>query len=893
MFVVSIEVFPHSDSLFNIPDNSLSWYNPIENTDSLKNLLNQATLIDRVNIMCEISYSLLKKLPEESNSYAKKAFHLADSIDYSNGRVMALYLLASKDMPGEYDWIKSKNLLLAAERYMDEETHWVLKYRLWFGIGSRYKYLEQLDSCMYYYEKPLLELDEEECWFSHLGSYSWLASYARLKHRVDKEHEYLKKFFSLILKHHEYHKYYDEKTLLMSLEKLSAFYTSHGEYQLSVETNHRVLDSIYQWNISSATRKMFIAKYLGKIGRAYHHWGKFDSAIRYHDSSLFHLSMLYEEHLTELNNSSYPTLGEWSINYANQLEEKSGVQIMIGDVGNVEHNLLQSVDMRRKYNDVLGVAMSYDKLGEFYEFQGKYSDALQYYDSALFLKMKFQKEFIGNYGELGAAYWYNIISESLSLTYLKMGQLYQAWDKKGLAIEYFTKSQGVSKKIDYLKGEAEALTNLGDTYLNDNNPDSALSCFNQAHEIYQNMGNRPGIAMVYEKMGNFFSNEGNIEGATENYQSALNLYQELDMPGNTANVLYKQGTLYFEMKEMSLAISKFRESLEISERLDLKQLQMKCHSCLADIYENHGDIENAFLHYRKSAEIKDLIYNLESNKQIAEIETRFETENKEQQILLLQKENELQITRNRQIIFTVVAIFVLLTIILLLILLYIRQYRLKAIQEKTTLQQKLLRSQMNPHFIFNSLASIQNSIINEEPQKASKYLARFSKLVRNILDSSVEEFITLEEELSTIENYLELQKIRFPEKFEYTIEVDETLDPESVLIPPMLAQPFIENAIEHGIKHKETKGKIDVRFQMKNGYIEVEVEDDGIGRQRAQEILRRQDGYRKSLATNITKNRIQIINKKLKGKIILEIKDLYFNDFKPAGLVVSIKIPLI
>ena len=173
---------------------------------------------------------------------------------------------------------------------------------------------------------------------------------------------------------------------------------------------------------------------------------------------------------------------------------------------------------------------------------------------------------------------------------------------------------------------------------------------------------------------------------------------------------------------------------------------------------------------------------------------------------------------------------------------------------------------MNPHFIFNSLASIQNSIINEEPKKASKYLARFSKLVRSILDSTVQEFIPLEQEITTIENYLELQKIRFPEKFDYTIEVDERLDTESVQIPPMLTQPFIENSIEHAIKHKDSKGKIDVRFKLQNGTLELEVEGDGIGRQRAMEIHNQQDQGHKSMATAITLERIRILSEKLQEK---------------------------
>ncbi len=119
------------------------------------------------------------------------------------------------------------------------------------------------------------------------------------------------------------------------------------------------------------------------------------------------------------------------------------------------------------------------------------------------------------------------------------------------------------------------------------------------------------------------------------------------------------------------------------------------------------------------------------------------------------------------------------------------------------LKQRLLRSQMNPHFIFNSLSGIQNFIVTEKSTKASIYLSKFATLVRNILDSSVKEYVTLEKEIATIENYLELQKVRYAGKFEFSIKTDDAIDPESTMIPPMLAQPFIENAIEHGIVHSE------------------------------------------------------------------------------------------
>jgi len=181
---------------------------------------------------------------------------------------------------------------------------------------------------------------------------------------------------------------------------------------------------------------------------------------------------------------------------------------------------------------------------------------------------------------------------------------------------------------------------------------------------------------------------------------------------------------------------------------------------------------------------------------------------------------------------------------------------------------------MNPHFIFNSLSSIQNFIVTEKPDKASIYLSKFSKLFRNILDNSVEEFVTLEKEISTIENYLELQKVRYAGKFDYRIDIANEIDAETMQIPPMLAQPFIENAIEHGIKHRETPGHINIRFSLKDRTLIFEVEDDGIGRQKAREIEIAQDPGHRSMSTSLTRERLANLNRKLHRKIVLEIIDL-------------------
>ena len=289
----------------------------------------------------------------------------------------------------------------------------------------------------------------------------------------------------------------------------------------------------------------------------------------------------------------------------------------------------------------------------------------------------------------------------------------------------------------------------------------------------------------------------------------------------------------------------------------------------------------------------DTLNKIQRNRDLVELQTKYETEKHENDIEKLTQENAVQELKLEQSRYLLLGLVGLVILILSVALFIIKLNKLRDQQQSLVLQQKLFRSQMNPHFIFNSLTSIQNYIMDAEVHKASKFLSRFSKLIRHILDSSVEEFVTLEEEISTIENYLELQKIRFKDKFDYTIESDKAINPENVNIPPMLAQPYIENSIEHGIKHKKSKGNIFIRFLLKNNYLVFEVEDDGVGREKAQEILYKQNKNHKSHATSITHDRIKVLNKKLKIKITLRILDLKNDKDVPTGTKVVLTIPFI
>ncbi len=314
---------------------------------------------------------------------------------------------------------------------------------------------------------------------------------------------------------------------------------------------------------------------------------------------------------------------------------------------------------------------------------------------------------------------------------------------------------------------------------------------------------------------------------------------------------------------------------------------------LYQIRNAQGNADEALKYYISYSNAEDTVNKIRHSEELLQLQTNFETERYEEEINSLEQENAIKELRLEQSTYLMTGLAGLVIIILLIALFIIRLNKLRDQQQTLILQQKLFRSQMNPHFLFNSLSSIHDLIIYEKSVKAGKYLLKFSKLVRNIMDSSVEEYVLLEDEISTIENYLELQKVRFPDKFDYSIEIDKAIDPEIMKIPPMLAQPFIENSIEHGFKHKKGIGNLHISFVLNDQQIRFEVEDDGIGRDKAQEILFRQNKDHKSMATNITLERIKVLNKKNKTKITLNIQDLKNDNDEPIGTKVTFEIPIV
>ena len=209
----------------------------------------------------------------------------------------------------------------------------------------------------------------------------------------------------------------------------------------------------------------------------------------------------------------------------------------------------------------------------------------------------------------------------------------------------------------------------------------------------------------------------------------------------------------------------------------------------------------------------------------------------------------------------------------------------------TELEMQTLRTQMSPHFIFNSLNSINHFILESDNVQASEYLAKFSRLIRLILQNSRAPFISLESELEALQLYLELEAVRFNHHFQYNINLEEGIDPSLVKVPPIIIQPYAENAIWHGLMQKEDKGKLDIKFFQRDGELFCEITDDGIGREKSRKIKSNSKSTHKSLGMKITAERLALLQKENRSEYYIKITDLILADGTPGGTEVLLKIP--
>jgi tetratricopeptide (TPR) repeat protein len=481
------------------------------------------------------------------------------------------------------------------------------------------------------------------------------------------------------------------------------------------------------------------------------------------------------------------------------------------------------------------------------------------------------------------------------------------------AIENYKRALELHKRNNDKLEVASALDNIALVYLEQGELKKANDYNLQAIKLFEEINSAPELAVTYALRGGIMQRLKEFDIAFEFYNKAIAINKKFDIKGNLATNYQGIGELYLSVAKndavksvpASFKISKaallqkarfyFAQALGLSKQTNEPSLMIEETAFLSETEAVSGN-DKAALKWHKDSDIyKDSVYNDENKRKIAALENQRLAEVKDKEIQLLNKDKALQASEiKRQ---TLIKNIIIATAVVAAIFAFFltRSFirRRKVIFDKQVLQteMKALRAQMNPHFIFNSLHSINKYIMENDKVNASEYLAKFAKLMRLVLENSREQEVPLEDDLAALELYMQLESLRFENRFQYSIEIDPGIDRENTLIPPLLLQPFAENAIVHGIKDKEN-GLIKIKIRAADSdTLRCIVEDNGSGRE-APPIANENNRKRKSLGIKIMQERLNIINQLKKAKATVNIFDLKDAENKPRGLRIELLLPL-
>lgn len=344
---------------------------------------------------------------------------------------------------------------------------------------------------------------------------------------------------------------------------------------------------------------------------------------------------------------------------------------------------------------------------------------------------------------------------------------------------------------------------------------------------------------------------------------------------------------FFDEKEFNIALQYGREALTLANKKNDEEHISLANEIISKSYQELKQYDSSFAYMIAAFNAKLRLNTNLQTKEIAALQLNYILKQQKQRTKELAIKNKAQDTILKQQRILLVAFGCSLLLSLLLAYLFMRQRRLRAANESMELEQRLLRSQMDPHFIFNTLSSLQGFIRSNENGKSIRYLSQFAKLLRLSLENSREAFVPLQQEVEALKNYLSLQYMRFENLFDYHIHLYEDYNEDEILIPPMLLQPFVENAIQHGVQNLEIKGEIKVSISKTEGILRCTIEDNGKGLQPQQNNTGKQ-----SLSTSITRERLEILTKKTGRKADLRIINKG-SENRGTGILVIMDIPYI
>lgn len=391
-------------------------------------------------------------------------------------------------------------------------------------------------------------------------------------------------------------------------------------------------------------------------------------------------------------------------------------------------------------------------------------------------------------------------------------------------------------------------------------------------------------------------------------KAAINRSKEINDIAGLGIGLTLAAEAHLELKDYRTALKYAKEGLINLKTSQRKLKLIDTYNLLSQIYHNLGKNDSAYYYMRQYTNLKDSLLNRQFYWRLNSYKKEAEDERKTSQINLLNKNNQLKEQKLKQESFVKNSLVAGILLLFLLGVFIFRNLLLKRKSERIRMQKNFeihqlesekkqvelemqaLRAQMNPHFIFNCLSSINRFILKNESKIASNYLTRFSRLMRLVLMNSQKPLITLEDELQMLGLYLEMERLRFKNSFDYSITFLNVIESDNIFIPPLMFQPFCENAIWHGLMHKEGQGRLDIELSMQDNILNCTITDNGVGREKAEEMNSKTAEKEKSMGLKITTERLALLNKEKGLHTFYEIEDLKDENGNAAGTRIILKI---
>jgi len=462
-----------------------------------------------------------------------------------------------------------------------------------------------------------------------------------------------------------------------------------------------------------------------------------------------------------------------------------------------------------------------------------------------------------------------------------------------------------ASKIGYSKSKRNLNANDA-SRLSSPAPENKAEAIQSNIQISEKENNKQDLAASYSQMADVNIENKNIPQAEENLNTAYQISKE-QAPQQALAINQKLTNFYVDNKDFDKAIEAKKSVLKENFVKENSQKKVEQIQELAEIYIKKNDpkeaivlLKNAYdialqkghtLEAQKSVKKLDSLYNISENtdasvklyrdflgklpdlvskdRSLVDNKILEDTEQKISQLLQEKKLKDELIRKKNIFNYSLIGVLVLLTGLIIFIFRTLKKVQIK--NKKIALQS--LRREMNPHFIFNSLNSVNHFIATNNELEANQYLTKFSKLMRGVMENSSEDFIPFQQELDLLQNYLALEKTRFADKFDYEIEVYESLNTQNLKVPGMLIQPFLENAVWHGLRYRTDKGFLSLKFTKNNDLLKITIKDNGIGIEESKKQKTEHQKTREGRGMKNTLERIRLLNDLYKKNIVCTVKD--------------------